>query len=221
MIEQQEGDTLNNVTQHTDNAEITKDSANSVEASAEPLLSDLASVVEKINASETPQVATRRSIPLTQPVDTGIIMSFEDALKMDVVEEGADYEIVDSKGRRSFTAIEDKKREIKIYQAVDGNPFILPLSVQGGGGSEGGSIGAFSIERHTKFRFHGFNHKDQVTLLLTNGKRLIGYVVKGFSKDGKLSKRTFYFPRNLAKEVIQMPAAGKAINLKVVKILVG
>lgn len=221
MEEQEVGGTLNNVTQNTDNTEIVKESDNTVEVQTEPSLSDLANVVETINAAEASEVTTRRVIPLTQPVDTGVAMSFEDALKMEFIEKDAVYEMVDSKGRRSFTAIEDVKREVKAYPSLDGNPFILPLSVQGGGDSEGGSIGAFSIERHTKFRFHGFNHKDQVTLLLTNGKRLIGYVVKGFNKEGKLSKRTFYFPRNLAKEVIQMPAAGKAINLKVVKILVG
>jgi hypothetical protein len=57
--------------------------------------------------------------------------------------------------------------------------------------------------------------------VLSNGKRLIGYVSKGISKDGKVSKRTFYFPRNLAEKVIEMPAPRKTINLKVVKFLVG
>ncbi|HWY12206.1 MAG TPA: hypothetical protein VN026_12815 [Bacteroidia bacterium] len=210
-------------TQNTASTEVENNTPAVNEATTEQPLSDLASVVETIRATSTQEITSLRAIPLGQPVDTTPLVPFEEAIILDedMIDRDVVFEVVASKSQRGFSEIVDKKRGVKPYQAKDGKPFILPFGVTGNGKSEGGTITSYYIEKETNFRFHSANNKDQVTLMLKNGKTLIGYVSKGVNKEGKVVKRTFYFPRNLAKNVIDVPVHGQTVNLQVLRMLVG
>ncbi len=224
MVETNGLEASNDVTQNIESTGVENNTPIVSESTMEQSLSDLASVVEDIKAvSSAPEVVASRNIPLSQPVEDAIVMSFEDACQLDFVEEDIVFEVIASKGRGglSFSGKTDTKRGVRTFMAEGGKAFFLPLSVHSAGKSEGGTIGAYSIEKNTKFRFPMADHKEQATVILANGKSLVGYVAKGFTKEGKVSKRTFYFPRILAEKVIQMPEKGQIVQLKVKKILVG
>ena len=163
-----------------------------------------------------------RKIPLNQSFDDAIEMSYSDAVKLEFINEGVIFETEDSAGRGSgtrFVAKTDLARAVKTYSAKNGNYVILPIGRNSDKVSEGGLIGSTMVELgFSGFRFFGTKHREQATLVLVNGKHLVGYVLKGESKG---SRRALYFPKTEAEKVIALPTKGKVLKLQVAKLLIG
>ncbi len=163
-----------------------------------------------------------RNIPLNHQTDGGIEMPYLDAAKFDFINENVVFETVDSAGRGSgsrFVANTDLTRAVKTYQPKNGTFIILPIGRNSDKASEGGLIGSTMVELgFSGFRFYGTKHRDQATLVLVNGKHLVGYVLKGESKG---SRRALYFPKTEAEKAIALPAKGKVLKLQVAKLLIG
>ena len=164
-----------------------------------------------------------RKIPLNHNMlDDAIEMSYGDALKFDFINEDAVFETVDSVGRGSgsrFVPNCDLTRAVKTYQPKNGTFIILPIGRNSDKVSEGGLIGSTMVELgFSGFRFFGTKHREQATLVLVNGKHLVGYVLKGESKG---SRRALYFPKTEAEKVIALPTKGKVLKLQVAKLLIG
>lgn len=166
-----------------------------------------------------------RAIPLTpQSTDDSIEQIYKDAVKLENPNLDVVFEEVDSAGRGGgprFVPNLDPNRAIKTYLPKKGEFAILPIGRNSDKPSEGGIMNSANIEFLFKLRFFGATHKTQVTLVLVNGKELIGYILKSENKDKKGGRRGFYFPKHVAEPTITLPNKGKKLNLQVSKILVG
>ncbi|OFY85362.1 MAG: hypothetical protein A3F72_03605 [Bacteroidetes bacterium RIFCSPLOWO2_12_FULL_35_15] len=163
-----------------------------------------------------------RAIPLTSQVsDDSIEELYKDAVHLDNPNLDAVFEEIESSGRGGgarFVPNVDPNRVIKTYQPRKGEFIILPIGRNSDKPSEGGLIGSSPVEFGFGFKFFRAHHKQQVTLVLINGKSLIGYVLKG---EGKGARRALYFPKHIAETVIDLPNRGKQFKLQVAKFLVG
>jgi hypothetical protein len=163
-----------------------------------------------------------RNIPLSSPsTDDAIEMVHKDAVKLESVKADVVFETVDSAGRGSgprFIANTDPNRAVKTYLPKKGEFAILPIGRNSDKVSEGGVVGSTMVELGFSFRFFSAKHKLQVSLVLVNGKELIGYVLKG---EAKGARRAFYFPKSEAEKVVDLPQRGKQTKLQVAKLLVG
>lgn len=132
-----------------------------------------------------------------------------------VDDDAATYLPLESYIGSTFSPSADENRAVVVYNPLNENAAILRVSRTGTSESQGGFIKNDELLSNFGLDVSSLNKHTQASLIMTNGKTLIGYVAKSKSRVG------FYFPKKLAEQTLSLPPSGQRLPIRVRKLIIG
>jgi len=146
---------------------------------------------------------------------TGFAEALAAATSEGVSEDQDTYLELTESGRSNFTPNLDETRDVVICGSNGNGDGIVSFKRTGQSESQGMYAPRIQFESSFDIDFDKLDHKTQLNLVMANGKVLIGYVVKGKSRNGA------YFQKKYAEPVLTMPPHGKQLPIKILTVIVG
>lgn len=114
-----------------------------------------------------------------------------------------------------FSPSTDENRAVKIYTPLKDADGKLPMGRTGSSDSQGGFINHGDVATNFGLDVTKLKKHTQASLVLANGKTLVGYVSITASRKG------FYFPKKLAEQTLTLPPSGHRQAIRVNTLIIG
>ena len=160
--------------------------------------------------SQTQEAATSSS---QQP--TGFAAALAKATSGKVTDDQDTFLELEQTGGSTFVANLDETRDVVICNSKPEGDGILRFKRTGQSESQGMYTSRNQFESNFEIDLNQLAVNTQLNLLMANGQVLIGYVVRGKSRDGA------YFQKKYAEQVLRMPPFGKQLPVKILTVIVG
>ncbi|MCW8896563.1 MAG: hypothetical protein OQJ96_05950 [Flavobacteriales bacterium] len=165
------------------------------------------------DGDETPQedVTAISSSPQT----TGFAAAIAAATSGEVASDEDTYLEPEAYSGSTFSPSTDENREVVCYAPKTDGGGTLRIVRTGRSDSQGGFIKHDEVLANFGLEVTQLNKHTQVSLILTNGKTLVGYITLSKSRKG------FYFPKKLAEQTLTLPPSGHRLPIRVKTLIIG
>lgn len=109
----------------------------------------------------------------------------------------------------------DETRDVVVCSPNEKGDRVIRFKRTGQSESQGIYASRDQFESSFKIDLDELEKNTQINLVMANGKILIGYVVKGKSRNG------VYFQKKYAEPVLTLPLLGQQLPIKILSIIVG
>ncbi len=165
------------------------------------------------DGDETPQedVTAISSSPQT----TGFAAAIAAATSGEVASDEDTYSPLKACSGAKFSPSTDENRAVKIHSPLKGADGKLDMGRTGSSDSQGGFINHGDVAANFGLDVTKLKKLTQASLVLANGKTLVGYVSITASRKG------FYFPKKLAEQTLTLPPSGHRLPIRVKTLIIG
>jgi len=146
---------------------------------------------------------------------TGFAQALAAATSEEVAEDKDTFLKLEKSGRSNFTPNLDETRDVIICSPNEEGDSVVRFKRTGQSESQGMYAPRTQFESSFDIDFDELEKDTQLNLVMANGKILIGYVVKGKSRNGA------YFQKKYAEPVLTLPPLGKQLPIKILTVIVG
>lgn len=166
-----------------------------------------------VDGDETPQ--NEETTISSSPEVTGFAAAIAAATSGEVASDEDTYSPLKACSGAKFSPSTDENREVKIYTPLKGADGNLDMGRTGSSDSQGGFINHGDVAANFGLDVTQLAKHTQASLVLANGKTLVGYVSITASRKG------FYFPKKLAEQTLTLPPSGHRQSIRVITLLIG
>lgn len=151
----------------------------------------------------------------SSPQTTGFAAAIAAATSGEVASDEDTYSPLKACSGAKFSPSTDENRAVKIYTPLKGADGKLDMGRTGSSDSQGGFINHGDVAANFGLDVTKLKKLTQASLVLANGKTLVGYVSITASRKG------FYFPKKLAEQTLTLPPSGHRQSIRVITLLIG